>query len=490
MKNRKKIIAVILAGLMSFAPLASFAEGENVELTEHEIAGKTSARYIKGIINQIAEDYRFGADKQAMYEAVLDYVMHEHPDLLEGSITAVTDTLDKYSEYFTREELEAFIYAVDQVYVGIGVTIQQVENGIAILEVNPDGSAKEAGMQVGDVIIEVDGINIVGKSTEEVTSMVRGEAGTSVVMKVLRGEEEVTLTVVRRLVGVETVGYSVEEGNVGYIYISTFASSTVESMEKVLAEFRTRGIRKMIIDVRDNPGGELGSVIGVLSMFVPKGQLLTKIEYNNARYNVEYKSNANFTLRPNRDIIILANENSASAAELFAGCMQNLRLAKVVGTETYGKGSMQEFMLLNSPPGMPLGDIKLSVAEFTKPDGGKINGVGISPDVRVKNAIEPLDVSKLTPMTISNRYSLGDEGDDVLAIEERLDILGYVTGKVDGVFDTLTLKATEAFQEDVDLFVYGVMDYTTQNALNNEISKVEVEVDRQFEKAYEMILKE
>ena len=489
MKKMKKIIAAFLAGLMLVTPALAFAE-EEVELTEHEIAGKISARYIKGIINQIAKDYRFGADKEAMYEAVLDYVMSEHPELLEGSITAATDTLDKYSEYFTREELEAFIYAVDQIYVGIGVTIQQAENGIAVLEVNPDGSAYEAGMQVGDVIFEVDGINIVGKDTDEVSSMVRGEAGTHVNLKVLRGEEAIALTIVRRPIGVETVGYTVEEGNVGYIYISNFASSTVDSMEKVLAEFRTRGITKMIIDVRDNPGGELSSVINILSMFVPKGKVLTKIEYNNARYNMEYKSNASFTLKPKRDIIILANENSASASELFAGCMQNLRLAKVVGTETFGKGSMQEFMLLNSPPGMPLGDIKLSVAEFTKPDGGKINGVGITPDVRVKNAIVPYDASVLTPMTISDRYSVGDRADDVLAIEERLEVLGYFPGKVDGVFDTLTQKATEQFQESVGLFVYGVMDYTTQNALNNEITKAEMEVDRQFEKAYEMLLKE
>ena len=175
---------------------------------------------------------------------------------------------------------------------------------------------------------------------------------------------------------------------------------------------------------------------------------------------------------------------------MFAGCLQNLRIAKVVGTETFGKGSMQEFMGLISPHGMSLGDIKLSVGEFTKPDGGKINGVGIAPDVRVKNAVEPYDASVLTPMTINDRYSVGDECPDVLAIEERLEVLGYYTGKVDGVFDSYTKRATEQFQEKVGLFVYGVMDYTTQNALNNAIAEAEVEIDRQFEKAHQMLLKE
>lgn len=480
MKHMKKIVAALLAGVMLLAPQATFAK---------ETPGETSARYIKAIINKIAEDYRFEADKQAMYEAVLDYVMSVDPTMLEGAITAVTDTLDDYSEYFTAEELQNFMYAVEQVYVGIGVTIQQVDNGIEITEVNPDGGAFQAGVLVGDIIVEVDGENIVGQSTDEVASKVRGEEGTFVNLKVLRDEEELVLTIQRRLVGAETVGYTVEEGGVGYIYISTFSSSTVASMEKTLEEMRLRGINKLIIDVRNNPGGELSSVIDILSMFVPNGKTLTKIEYNNARYNVEYKSKADFTKRPNRDIIVLANENSASAAELFAGCLQNLKLAKVVGVQTFGKGSVQNFMRLLSPPGMPLGDIKLSVAEFTKPDGGQINGVGIEPDVWIKNVYEPYDASGLTPMTLSARYSLGDEATDVLAIEERLDVLGFYTGKVDGVFDSFTQKATEEFQAYTNLFVYGVMDYTTQNALNNEIEKAEVEVDRQFEKAYEMILK-
>lgn len=480
MKHMRKILAALLAGVMLLASQMAQAK---------ETPGETSARYIKAIIHKIAEDYRFGANKEAMYDAVLDYVMSVDPTMLEGAITAVTDTLDNYSEYFTDEELKSFLYAVEQVYVGIGVTIQQVDAGIAITEVNPNGGAFQAGVLAGDIIVAVNGENIVGQSTDEVASKVRGEEGTFVTLNILRGEEELTLSVVRRVVGAETVGYTIEEGGVGYIYISTFSSSTVASMEKALSTLEKQGIKKFIIDVRDNPGGEMSSVIDILGLFVPKGMTLTRVEYNNARYNIEYKSKATFSRKPDRAIVVLANENSASAAELFAGCLQTLKLAKVVGVDTYGKGSVQNFMGLISPPGMPLGDIKLSVAEFTKPDGGKINGVGIVPDVRVKNVYEPYDTSVLTPMTISARYSLGDEAPDVLAIEERLDALGFYTGKVDGVFDSYTQKATEEFQAYTNLFVYGVMDYTTQNALNDEMEKAEVEVDRQFERAYEMILK-
>jgi len=281
-----------------------------------------------------------------------------------------------------------------------------------------------------------------------------------------------------------------EEDKIAYIYITEFAPSTPSSMEDALAHIESKGIKKFIIDVRSNPGGELESVSEVLSMFVPKNKVLTKIEYNDEKRNEKILSTAKFTSKPNRKIIVLANGESASAAELFAGALQNLKLAKVVGETTYGKGSMQQFLGLNSNKNFTLGDIKLSVAEFTKPDGTKINGIGIEPDVKVKNGYESFDASSLTQMTISARYTVGDVAEDVRAIEERLSALGYFKGEADDVFDENTKTATEKFQSDTGLFVYGVMDYTTQSVLNEKIDSLEVPVDRQFNKAYEMLLKE
>lgn len=481
MKSIKRILAILLCMTCIVMPTAVFAEAS---------AGETAARYIKAIINKVAEDYRFNADKQAMYESVLNYVMKANPELLEGAIDAAMDPLDAHSEYFPAQDRDTFIEEVEQVYVGIGVTIQKVDAGIEILEVNPAGGAYAAGIQVGDIIFEVEGTDITGKDTDEVSSMIKGEEGTFVTIRVHRGASDLAFTIERRLIQTETVLFEELDNKVAYIYISTFATSTVDSMERILADAESKGIKKLIIDVRDNPGGELGSVIDILSMFVPKDQTITKIEYNNARRNAEYKSTASFTKAPDRDIIVLVNENSASASELFAGCLQNLGLAKVVGQETFGKGSVQQFMGLINPDGFNLGDIKLTVAEFTKPDGGKINGLGISPDVRVKNAVVPYDDSDLTPMTLSAEYAVGSQADDVLAIEERLEVLGYNPGKVDGIFDEATKVATSVLQEKAGLPVTGIMNYTTQNALADEIRNSEMVEDRQLDTAYEMILKE
>ena len=483
MKRMKKMFSVLLALLMLLTSQTAFA-------WEIETPGETAARYIKAIVAKIAEDYRFDIDSETMYEAIMDYVMRENPELLEGAIVAATQPLDKHSTYFPAEELTTFIEDVTGAYVGIGVTIQYTEGGIEILEVNPNGGAKQAGLKVGDVIVKVDGQNIVGMTTGEVSGMVRGKENTTVTLELLRGEERITADVTRTKLYTETVTSRITEDNIGYIYISNFASSTPESMKKTLDEMKNRNVRKFLIDVRDNPGGELGSVLDVLELFVPKGRVLTTLQYNDERRNKEIKSEAKFSLTPNREIVILANENSASAAELFAGTLQYLKIAKVVGVDTYGKGSMQEFLGLISPSTAELGDIKLSVAEFTKPDGSKINGIGIAPDVRVANVRVPYDQSKLTPMTFSDRYQVGSKGDDVLAIEERLEVLGLNPGAVDGVFDEDTKRATENFQKAVGLSVYGVMDYTTQNTLNDKMAEVEVEQDRQFEKAYEILKKE
>jgi len=158
-----------------------------------------------------------------------------------------------------------------------------------------------------------------------------------------------------------------------------------------------------------------------------------------------------------------------------------------VGDITYGKGSMQEMLGIIDPAGFNFGDIKLTVAEFTKPDGSPINRLGIMPDEFVKNKYRDFEEENLTPMTISNRYTIGDEHTDVLAIEERLYALGYNVGEVDGKYDKLTYQATKNFQANTGLFPYGVMDYTTQSRLNDEIDDLEVEIDNQLEKAIEIL---
>lgn len=474
----KKIISIILAVVLIFSGVSVSAQTQ----------GETASRYLTGLIDLIDRYYKYDdVDKEDIYKAVIDYLIKENPELLEGALCAATDILDDYSVYYTRDELGTFYTDVQKSYVGIGVTVQKTDNGCIITEVNPNGGAFDAGVLVNDEIIAANGESLAGLSLDEIVAKIQGEEGTTVTIEVLRGETHLALDIVRKKVVIETVSYEVID-DIGYIYISNFATDTPESLKNALYDLEeNHKLNKFIIDVRDNPGGSLESIIDVLSLFVPEGKPLSEIQYKDESDVVVLKSRAEFTKPYNRKIVILANENSASASEMFCGTMQYYKLATIIGKTTFGKGSMQEMIGIINPPGFNLGDIKLTMAEFTKPDGSRINGIGIDPDKAVKNTFVDYDESVLTPMTISNRYTIGDEHPDVFAIEERLYALGYNVGEVDGVFDKMTHQATVNFQAMCELHPYGVMDYTTQARLNDAIDDLEVEVDKQLEAALEYL---
>lgn len=478
---KKKILSILLATVMIFSC---------VSVSATETRGETASRYLIGLIELIDEYYKYDdVTKEELYEAVIDYLIKENPDAIEGALSAATDVLDDYSVYYTEDELGDFVQNVHQTYVGIGVTVQKSDAGCIITEVNKSGGAYLAGIVAGDELISADGMSLAGLSLDEIVAKIQGQAGTVVTVEVLRGDAHITLDIERKKINIQTVSYEIMD-DVGYIYISSFALATAQEMKDALYDIEeNHKLKKLVIDVRDNPGGELGSVIDILSLFVPEDEVLVKFEYKNEKLDYSIKSKAEFSKAPNRDIVILANENSASASELFCGTMQYYKLATVVGQLTYGKGSMQEMMGIINPKGFNLGDIKLTVAEFTKPDGSRINHLGIMPDVAVKNKFEDFDESSLTPMSISARYTIGDEHSDVLAIEERLLALGFVVGEVDGKFDKMTHQATKNFQAAEGLHPYGVMDYTTQSRLNDAIDKHEIEIDTQLEKALEILSK-
>lgn len=479
---KKKILAVVLCLVMLFSCTAV--------VCAEETKGETASRYLTGIIELIDKYYKYDdVTKEELYKAVIDYLIKQNPDAIAGALEAATELLDDYTVYYTEDELSSFVQNVHQTYVGIGVTVQKSDAGCIVTEVNKAGGAYAAGIVAGDELVGADGVSLAGMSLDEIVSRIQGVAGTTVTVEILRGDAHITLDIERKQIKIQTVYYEIID-DIGYIRIDSFATATPEELAAALQDIEeNHRLKKMVIDVRDNPGGELKSVIEILNMFVPRDKILVKFEYKDERMNYQIKSEAAFTKAPTRKIVILANENSASASELFCGTMQYHKLATVMGGLTFGKGSMQEMMGINVPEGFDLGDIKLTVAEFTKPDGGRINHLGITPDVAVKNTYKDFDESTLTPMTINARYTIGDECSDVLAIEERLSLLGYNVGEVDGVFDKMTYQATKNFQADTDLHPYGVMDYTTQSRLNDVIDDYEVEIDNQLEKALEYLSK-
>lgn len=477
MKQMMRKIAALAAACMLTAVFCLSASAQESAQPQESL----QSRYVKDIVREVAKQYRFDATESELYEAVVDYVMGEHPELLEGAIRAATSRLDPFSGYFDREELSTFSGLLESNYVGIGVEVERMPGYIEFTGITKGSPAEQVGLEVGDRLLAVNGEDATGFSIDMAAQKIRGEAGTTVELTVLRGEQTLTFQVVRAKIANKTVYYDLLDG-IGYLQITKFNSETPVEVREALGYFDAAEVKKIIVDVRNNPGGELQSVLKVLYKFVPRDMPLTTIDYNGEEKDVTYRSSADFTTT-DRQLAVLVNEETASAAELFAGAIRDNKLGVLIGRTTYGKGSVQDFMGLRSLGGEKLGDIKLTVAEYTLPNGECIHKKGITPDINVKNKYAPLVSEDFEPMDFAAKYTVGDSGKGVLAIEQRLDALGYQVGEIDGSFDAELALATLSFQDDAGLYPYGVMDITTQTYLNNISEEAQVLQDLQLEAA-------
>ena len=263
-------------------------------------------------------------------------------------------------------------------YVGIGIYMTQdrYENIVVLLPI--EGSpAAEAGLKTGDIITKVNGEECVGKDLSTISNKIKGEEGTTVELEILRENETFTKTIERRTVQVNPMESEILENNIGYIRLMGFDENCHEEFEKKVDELISKGAKSLIIDLRDNGGGVVDEATDITELFLPKdktimiertkkeGEQITKSE-KDAKYNMK--------------VVILTNENSASASEIFVGAMKDNGVAKIVGTKTYGKGVMQELAPLKSG-----GALKITIEEFKTPNGNTINKKGIDPDIEVED---------------------------------------------------------------------------------------------------------
>lgn len=323
-----------------------------------------------------SDDFDTKMNKLASYIETfyLDDVSEE--DMAEGAFKGVVAALgDPYSEYYTEEEYESLMESTSGEYNGIGVSIsQKEENGeITIATVFDDTPAKEAGIQEGDVIVAVDGNDMTGKSSQDVVSMIKGKTDGTVTITVMRNGEKLDIQVEIRKVERPTVANHMMDGNIGYIKLGEFDGVSTSQFSEALNELKDQGMEKLVIDIRDNPGGRLDVVCDLLDLFVDKDKLIVYTKDKDGNKQEEYtRYDASVKDIP---ISIIVNGNSASAAEVFTGVMQDYGLAKIVGTQTFGKGIVQKIL--------DMGDgsaVKLTVSKYYLPNDENIHGQGITPD--------------------------------------------------------------------------------------------------------------
>ncbi len=462
---KKRLLALILAGMMLFGSIAS-AETISRGYDNFERLSSVGANLY--IDESVTAEY-------LMTEA-LKKVINEKPELATELIKAAFSSLDEYSEFYTKEEYELFRKNIDKIVYGIGVVIQQEGDYITVMSCVDDGGAKAAGVLPGDKIAKVNGIDVKGASVDKVQDLVVGELGTQVTVTFLREDKELEFVITRKEVRGQTVAGEILEGKIGYITIINFAQKTAEEFSKILWQFDQAGVSNIILDLRNNPGGYLDPAIAIAQMTVPAGPIV-KTAYRDGISGGELVSKLT---NPKFKFCVLINKNTASAAEVLASAMGESGVGHLVGEISYGKGVIQSMFTM--PDGSAF---KITTGRYFTRNGHDINGNGIEPHEFVNNSTKPIDLTKYHTFDYKTKPYIGDVSTNVRAAKERLKIMGYYQGSTNDTFEPEFHDVIYRFQAENGLGAYGVLDIATQVKIENLFYKIEVEQDDQLRYAYE-----
>lgn len=372
MEHKKGFIKGALAGALLTLLVVSLAACGLQHINEGIISSDTETKlsYLKKLI-----------DETYLHDI-------KEKDLNEGIYKGYVEGLgDQYSAYYDKKETKELSESLDGSFSGIGaVMTQDASSGvITITQVYDDSPAKKAGIKTGDILYRVEEKTVTGKDLDKVVSWIKGKKGTKVNLTLLRGtnSDKIKVTATRDVINVETVKYKVLENQIGYISISEFDSVTGAQFAKALKQLQKKNIEGLVVDLRNNPGGSLSTVCDILDSILPKGLIVYTKDKNGKKE--EYTSDEKHRL--NLPMSVLVNGQSASASEIFAGAVQDYGKAEIIGTQTYGKGVVQNLFDLKDGT-----CVKLTTSEYFTPKGRNIDGKGITPDVKIEykyNAKDP-----------------------------------------------------------------------------------------------------
>ena len=388
------------------------------------------------------------------------YEEGDSPDLVEGAIQGMIDALgDPYSTFFTMEEFEGFTEHLGGAFYGIGAEVTTISGEITIVAPMPHSPAEEAGVLPNDIVIEVDGNDVTGQSLQAVISQIRGPEGSEVVLGIIRAgsPEPLEITIIRGRIAQETVRYHMIEGtSVGYVQVTTFGENTAREFEDAIEALEAEGMEALMVDLRNNGGGYMQAVTQMVDYLLPEGKRIVRSQDRTGAGNDHMTTDRT----PGKDypIVTLINGGSASASEIFAAAMKEAGGQPVVGTTSFGKGTVQVTLPLDERS-----MLKITTQSWLTSDGNWINEVGVEPTLFV----EAPEFYSFFQVALPDGEAL--EFDQVsLAIQNAqriLEALGYQEDRTDGYFDQATLEAVKAFQENQGLEINGMIDGDTARAL-------------------------
>lgn len=283
---------------------------------------------------------------------------------------------DKYTMYYTADEYKALKESTNGKFYGIGAVCQlSGEGGVLLVDVYDNGAGYQAGLRSGDRVVNVDGRDITDMELSSAVALIKGDKGTSVTLEVIRGTERLTFSAVRDAIEAKTVSYTLLDNNIGYLSISQFEEVTTKQFKAAVEDLQSQGMKGLVIDIRNNPGGLLDTVVGMLKYMLPDGLIVYTEDKQGNRKEYKGQDNDEFNL----PLAVIVNGNSASASEIFAGAIQDYGKGTIIGTQTYGKGIVQTVKPLTDGSA-----IKFTIAKYFTPKGQDIHGKGVTPDMVVE----------------------------------------------------------------------------------------------------------
>ena len=384
MKNRKSFWGGVLTGVLAVALVAGgiylgysawmffqYSRAQNVSVQENAEGVSANSVATQNTLNKL----------DVIEETIEKYYLEDVDEqtLEDGIYKGMVESLgDPYSTYYAPDELEQIQEKTEGIYYGIGAYIGiDTETSLPRLTGIIDGTpAQESGLRAGDLIYQVDGTDVQGLELEQVTSLVKGEEGTTVHLTIIReGESDyLEIDVVRRQVESPTVNQEMLDDRIGYIQITEFDTVTLDQFTEALAVCRGKGMEGLILDLRGNPGGNLSTVCEIARQILPEGLIVYTEDKNGKR--AEYSCDGEHEMT--EELVVLVDGNSASASEILAGAIKDYGIGTLVGTTTFGKGIVQRIISLTDGSA-----VKLTVSHYYTPNGNNIHEVGIEPDVEI-----------------------------------------------------------------------------------------------------------
>lgn len=353
-KEMKKKVLIVL----SYVLVAALACGATLFF----VSASTDYNKLEDLENLILTSFAGDADKTEIEDAAADAMVNAMGD--------------RWSYYIPAAELPSFLENSENAYVGIGVTVQATDDnsGLMVIAVQPGGPAEEAGVQVGDVIIQVDGESAQDRTVTEISAMIKGEEGTVVSITVLRSGEGITMTVTRKRMETTVASSKLLNEHVGLVTIQNFDERCADETIAAIKALLNQGADMLLFDVRNNPGGYVDELTKVLDYLLPEGNLIRTVGTDGSDETVT--SDADCVKVP---MAVLVNENTYSAAELFAVDLSEYGVARIFGQKTSGKGFFQQVFQFSD--GSAAG---ISVGRYYTSQGNNLEGIGLTPDEEIK----------------------------------------------------------------------------------------------------------